>query len=495
MLTNWVLPRSASANGAWQRVGSADRVRLLLNDMQHAPGCQCHGCNMARGMLTPASPFSSAADPGTDYAFEMAASSIRYGRGSTAEVGMDMENLGCQNVMLLTDKNMAKLPVVATVREALDAAGRTVSYFDDVAVEPTDRSFQAAIDFARENQCEAFVSVGGGSVMDTAKAANLFATFPDHELLDFVNAPVGKGLPVPGALRPHIAIPTTAGTGSETTGQAIFDYEPLNAKTGIGNRMLKPTLGIIDPDNMDTMPKQVAIASGFDVLCHSLESFTAIPYLQRAPRPLNPNLRPAYQGSNPISDVWTQQALKMVAENFLDAVNTDSPAAREEMCLASTYAGVGFGNAGVHLCHGMSYPISGLNKGGPEYVHPEYELDGVNAPLVPHGIAVCISAPAIFRFTAAINPDRHLRCAELLGADVSNAKSTADYAGNLLADEILKLMDATGVPMGISKLGFTNDDIPDMVAGTLPQERVTKLSPNPVGAEELSHIFEAAMEY
>ena len=247
---------------------------------------------------------------------------------------------------------------------------------------------------------------------------------------------------------------------------------------------------------METMPRQVAIASGFDVLCHSLESFTAIPYLQRAPRPLNPNLRPAYQGSNPISDVWCQQSLRMLAENFVRSVQTDDKRAKEEMCLASTYAGVGFGNAGVHLCHGMSYPISGLNKGGPRWVHPEY--DSTPTPggvLVPHGISVVISAPAIFRFTAAINPERHLRCAEILGADVSNAKATADYAGNLLADEILKLMDATGVPMGISKLGFTNDDIPDMVAGTLPQERVTKLSPNPVGAEELSHIFEAAMEY
>ena len=217
----------AGAAGAWQKAGSGDRVRLLLNDMQHAPGCQCHGCGIG-GATTPVSRgFGAQAEAVPDYAFEMAASSIRYGRGVTAEVGMDMENLGCKNVMLITDKNMAKLPVVATVRESLDRAGRNVCYFDDVAVEPTGSSFQAAIDFARDHGCEAFVSVGGGSVMDTAKAANLFATFPEHELLDFVNAPVGKGLPVPGQLLPHIAIPTTAGTGSETTGQAIFDYEPL----------------------------------------------------------------------------------------------------------------------------------------------------------------------------------------------------------------------------------------------------------------------------
>eukprot|EP01045_Picozoa_sp_COSAG04_P026122 COSAG04_NODE_3562_length_2707_cov_2.035276_3_plen_226_part_01 len=137
---------------------------------------------------------------------------------------------------------------------------------------------------------------------------------------------------------------------------------------------------------METMPRQVAIASGFDVLCHSLESFTALPYNERVPRPANPNLRPAYQGSNPISDVWCQQSLRMLAENFVRSVQTDDKRAKEEMCLASTYAGVGFGNAGVHLCHGMSYPISGLNKGGPRWVHPEY--DSTPTPggvLVPHG--------------------------------------------------------------------------------------------------------------
>jgi hydroxyacid-oxoacid transhydrogenase len=217
----------ASPTGAWHRVGSADSMRVLLNDMQHAPGCQCHGCGIGASQAPGSRSYGVVADGQPDYAFEMAASSIRYGRGVTAEVGMDMQNLGCRNVMLITDKNMAKLPVVQLVRESLDRAGRDVAYFDEVAVEPTGTSFQAAIDFAREKRCDAFISVGGGSVMDTAKAANLFATFPDHELLDFVNAPVGKGLPVPGALRPHIAIPTTAGTGSETTGQAIFDYEPL----------------------------------------------------------------------------------------------------------------------------------------------------------------------------------------------------------------------------------------------------------------------------
>ena len=347
---------------------------------------------------------------------------------------------------------------------------------------------------------DGFVSVGGGSVMDTAKAASLYSTFPDAELLDFVNAPVGKGLPVPGQLRPHIAIPTTAGTGSETTGQAIFDHEPLSAKTGIGNRALKPTLGVIDPVNMETMPRNVAIASGFDVLCHALESFTAIPYQQRSPRPINPNLRPAYQGSNPISDVWCTQALKMLADHFTDSVlDAGNIHAKEQMCLAATYAGVGFGNAGVHLCHGMSYPISGLNKkfDHVQWQHPKYAGEPTPSGLiVQHGISVVLSAPAVFEFTAAVDPERHLLCAEILGAKPNpTTVVSAEYAGGLLKEQILKLMEVTGVPMGISKLGFSHSDIDALVAGTLPQERVTKLSPNHVGAEELAYIFEAAMEY
>ncbi|KAJ3263174.1 Hydroxyacid-oxoacid transhydrogenase, mitochondrial, partial [Blyttiomyces sp. JEL0837] len=157
--------------------------------------------------------------------------------------------------------------------------------------------------------------------------------------------------------------PTTAGTGSETTGVAIFDYEPESFKTGIAHRNLKPLLGIVDPLNTRTMPPQVHVSSGLDVLCHALESYTAIPYNQRSPRPRDPIERPAYQGSNPISDMWSLKALRMCVENLPRAYkNPDDYAAQEQMILASTFAGIGFGNAGVHLCHGMSYPIAGLNK-------------------------------------------------------------------------------------------------------------------------------------
>ena len=420
----------------------------------------------------------------SEYAFELAASSIRFGSGVTREIGMDLAEMKAQRVMVLTDPNLARLKPVATVLESLETNRIAYSLYDRVRVEPTDLSFQDAIRFATEGGFDAFVAVGGGSTMDTAKAANLYATYP-ADFLDYVNAPIGKGKPAPGPLKPLIAVPTTAGTGSETTGVAIFDYTPLHAKTGIAHRRLKPLLGILDPENTRSMPPQVAATSGFDVLSHAIESYTALPFHQR-PRPERPVLRPAYQGSNPISDVWSLEALRWVAKYFVRSVeNPDDDEARQKMQLAASYAGVGFGNAGVHLPHGMSYPVSGMvRKFRPEGFPGDH-------PIVPHGMSVILNAPAVFRFTAEACPERHLIAAEILGADVSRAKP-AD-AGKILAGRLVAIMQRLKVPNGLRAVGYDNNDIPDLVKGTLPQARVTKLSPRPVDESDLAHLFEEAM--
>jgi hydroxyacid-oxoacid transhydrogenase len=300
-----------------------------------------------------------------------------------------------------------------------------------------------------------------------------------------VNPPVGKGLPVPGPLQPLLAIPTTAGTGSETTGVAIFDLKRMHAKTGVANRRLKPTLGYLDPENTRTMPPQVAASTGLDILSHAVESYTALPFTER-PRPERPALRPAYQGANPISDVWSMQALRMVSQYLVRAFDDPSDdEARANMLLAASYAGVGFGNAGVHLPHGMSYPVSGNVK---SYHPPGYVTDH---PLVPHGVSVILNAPAVFRFTAGANPARHLQAAEALGADVTGARD--EDAGTILADRLTWYMQRLNMPNGLRALGYSSSDIPALVEGTLPQHRVTKLSPRPAGPEELAALFEDAL--
>ena len=417
-------------------------------------------------------------------AFTMDTSSIKFGPGVTREVGFDMKKLGARRVMVVTDPNLTNSEPVLVTIEALQEENIEYVLFDKARVEPTDGSFKVAAKFAVEGKFDGFIGVGGGSSLDTAKIANLYSTYP-ADFLDYVNRPIGKGIPVPGPLKPMIAIPTTAGTGSETTGVAIFDLEAMHAKTGIAHRALRPVMGIIDPNNTRTVPKIAAASCGFDVLCHALESLTALPYHKRfAPESLE--LRPAYQGANPISDLWASKAIEMSSKNIVRVVQDSSDdEARAAMILASTFAGIGFGNAGVHLAHGMSYPVSGMVR--------EYIPEGIKSehPIIPHGMGVVLVSPAVFRFTSITNPELHLYTAQLMGVDISSAEKK--NAGEILATEIIKLMQATGMPNGLNEVGFGPSDIEELVQGTLPQHRVTKLSPRPASAEDLRQLFTDSM--
>jgi len=465
-----------------------DSVKHLLQVISSA-SCKCpahsqnYGPAVLSGRNNASQPIQGAEK---EYAFEMACSNIRYGVGVTSEVGMDFINMKSKKVCIMTDANLAKLPVMQTVLDSFHKYNVPYDLYDAVRVEPDDKSFMSAINFAKAGEFDAFLAVGGGSVIDTCKAANLYSSKPDAELLDYVNAPLGKGLPITHALKPLITVPTTAGTGSETTGVAVFDYTPSKAKTGIANRAIRPLLGIVDPLHTLTMPERVAAFSGFDVLCHALESYTALPYLERSPRPTDPKERPAYQGSNPISDVWSLHALRVTAKYFRRAVfNSDDLEARSNMHLASVFAGVGFGNAGCHLCHAMSYPISGNVKTFQAEGYPTQHAS------VPHGLSVVLTAPAVFSFTYPMCPERHLEAAEIMGMDVTNIKR--EDAGRVLSDALRQIMNDIGIVNGLESVGYTRSDIGDLVAGTVPQKRLTGLSPRPQAEEDLAKMFEDSM--
>lgn len=417
--------------------------------------------------------------------FTMDTSSIKFGPGVTREVGEEMAGLGVRRAMVVTDPNLAGREPVAVVMDSLKRAGIDPVIYDRVRVEPTDGSFQEAIDFAAGGNFDGFVAVGGGSAIDTAKAANLYTTWP-ADLLAYVNAPIGRAQPVPGPLKPLIGVPTTAGTASEITGVAIFDFLEMHAKTGIAHRALRPVMGLIDPLNTVSMSPMQSACTGLDVLCHALESMTALPYGQR-PAPESPKYRPAYQGANPISHIWAAESIKLVAQNLPVVIREpNNLEARGKMMLASVYGGMGFGNAGVHLCHGMSYPVSGMVR--------EYRPEGyvTEHPIIPHGMSVALNAPAVFRFTAQANPDLHLYGAQLMGADTRGA--TQEDAGEILAQAILELMQAIGMPNGLSAVGFSPDDIEELVEKTLPQHRVTKLSPRPASGADLTEMFLQSMK-
>ena len=427
---------------------------------------------------------AAAQQAGLDTAFTVDASRVTFGRGCLAEAGPRAKALGMKRVALFTDARVAALHSFAAVRASLLQAGLDVVVFSEVRVEPTDASFQAAARFAAEARPDGYLSLGGGSVIDTCKAANLYATWP-ADFLAYVNAPVGEGRPVPGPLRPHLACPTTSGTGSEVTGITIFDLVSLGAKTGIASPHLRPTEALVDACCTETLPAQVVAASGLDVLSHALESYTARPF-DRRPAPPSPVQRPMSQGRNPWSDLGCREALSLLGRYLVRAAEgADDDEAREQVMWAATLAGIAFGNAGVHAPHGMAYAVAGLVRDFRPAGYPQED------PLVPHGMSVILNAPSVFRFTASAHAERHLIAAGALGADVSHAQP-AD-AGKILADRITWFMQRLQVPNGLKDVGYTSSDIPKLVEGTLPQHRVTKLSPRAAGTDELARLFEDAM--
>ena len=422
----------------------------------------------------------------SDKAFTVGMSTFTFGHGCLGEAGDQARELGLRRVALFTDAALRDSAHVATVSNSLAAAGVDVVIYDAVVVEPTTASFKAAAKFATEGGFDGYVSVGGGSVMDTCKAANLYATYP-AEFMTYVNAPIGAGQKVPGPVKPHIACPTTAGTGSETTGIAIFNLTEINAKTGIISRRLIPTVALIDPDVTRTLGKNVMAASGFDCMSHALESLTARAWPRRQ-NPARGASRPVSQGANPFSDALASEALKAVGKFLVRAVNDASDVeARTEMMYAATQAGIAFNAAGCHLPHGLSYAVSGLARDFHVPGYPEGKT------LVPHGMAVVLNNPSVWRYTAPCAPERHIRAAAFLGGETRGA--TPEDAGEALAGRVIELMRAAGMPNGLAELGFGSEDIDALANGAEPQYRVIRNAPKEVSRDDLKSLFGSAMRY
>src|SRR5262249_24653874 len=195
--------------------------------------------------------------------------------------------------------------------------GIETEVFDGVHVEPTDASLRHAVDRARESgPWDAYVAVGGGSSIDTAKAINLLTT-NDRELTDYLNPPIGAGRAPARPLLPLVAVPTTTGTGAESTTVCVLDVLDLKVKTGISHPRLRPALAVVDPDLTVTQPAGVTASAGMDIVCHALESYTARPYTAFERK--RPEQRVPYCGANPIADMWSERALTLVARAFRTA--------------------------------------------------------------------------------------------------------------------------------------------------------------------------------
>ncbi|GAA5161813.1 MULTISPECIES: hydroxyacid-oxoacid transhydrogenase [Amycolatopsis] len=410
--------------------------------------------------------------------FTYGAPALKYGAGACEEIGYDLVQTGARSVLVLTDPGVAATGWPRRIAEGLAGYGLRAEIFDGVHVEPTDVSMAKAVEHARgTGPWDAFVAVGGGSTIDTAKAVNLL-TSNEGELMDYVNPPVGGGRAPSAPLKPLVAVPTTTGTGAESTTVCVLDVLSLQVKTGISHLRLRPTLAVVDPRLTVTQPPSVTAASGMDILCHAAESYTAKAYTEFERK--KPEERVPYCGANPMADMFAERALVLLRDALPAAVeNGDDLHARENLSLAATFAGLGFGNAGVHIPHANAYPIAGRVR---EFVPEGYPPE---EPLVPHGMAVSLTAPEAFRFTFQAAPERHLRVAQLLGPEVDRPNDDADYLPTVLR----RLMERIGIPNGIGAVGYTESDVDSLVEGTLKQQRLLAIAPRTPTEDDLAGIL------
>jgi alcohol dehydrogenase class IV len=415
------------------------------------------------------------------------APALKLGLGATRELGYELGRLGVSSTLVVSDPTLAELGIPQRVADLAREGVEQVEVYDQAPVEPTDLAWRQALHDLAGREFDSFVGLGGGSSMDTAKFLNLMKTYPVDDLMRYVNKPVGDGAPVAGPVKPMIAIPTTAGTGSECTPSCVLDLVGKGFKTGISDPNLRPSVAIVDPLHTLSMPPAVTASTGYDVLCHACESYTTRPYDHRAPY-ASPAERPSYLGANPVSDVWCEKALELIGRYLRRAVlDPDDLEARTGMSQAATFAGMGFGNAGVHIPHSCAYPIAGMVTGYHPVDYPQAE------PMVPHGQSVAVTAPAAFRFTYPTSPERHLRAAELLGADLRGVTDT--NGREVLPETLLGLIKDTSGPDGLTDFGYTDEDIPAMVEGTLAQQRLLSGCPRHASRDALSAILHDSMTY
>lgn len=418
--------------------------------------------------------------------FSIAMPRLTFGRGSLDELGARALRAGLKSVVLMTDPWLADGPIVAKALESLSKSAIEVRIYSDIDVEPNDDTVTRAAAHLDEASFDGLISVGGGSVIDTAKAA-LVAHEYATPIIRYFAPPMGEGVAVQGPLKTHIACPTTSGTGSECTSVTVLRIKSLGAKFIIGSPYMLPDIALVDPACCDSLSGTAVASTGFDALCHALECYTAKAYTKHSHIP-DINTRQYLQGANPWSEMIAREALSLTSQyierGVADATDTE---ARDKLSWASTLAGMAFGNSGTHLPHAMSYGVTHLME---DITTEGYPLP---SPFIPHGISVAVSAPSIFRYMAEATPERHMEAANCLHADARGA--TPDDAGEVLSNRVISLMKGSGIPNGLSGVGFNPEHVKALAESSIRQQRAIANAPRDSNLTDLENIYAASMSY
>ncbi|PSQ03050.1 alcohol dehydrogenase [Halobacteriales archaeon QS_4_69_31] len=395
---------------------------------------------------------------------------LKFGPGAVAELPEEIRALGGESVLLVTDEGVREAGILDSVVEAFPP-GLEYDVFDEAESDPPAELFVRAGRYAEEVDPDVIVGLGGGSSIDVGKGASLLSAH-GGDVLDYVAPPTGEGQPIPGPTTPYVAVPTTAGTGSESTSVAVVSLPEQKLKVGISDKHLFPDLALVDPSLTVSLPPGPTASSGMDALSHAIEGYTTRRFDAKE-RPDSPADRPDYGGRNVLSDTLCHEAIDLVADHLRRAVNNGSDlAARRNMSLGATMAALGFANAGLGATHALAYPVAGEHH-------------------TPHGLTIALLLPEVMRFNAPSAPERYAEIARLMGTDVSglDRREAAEKA----AVAVEELAADVGIPDGLAAVGVTEDELPRFAEDTMQLQRLLVGNPRRMTAEDAETIFRRAL--
>lgn len=372
---------------------------------------------------------------------------IVFGTGSLAELPGLVRKLDSEHAFLISDHGLEQVGTVGQVYELLEQAGIEVEEFLDVLPNPTVEIVEAAVAAYQASGASCIVALGGGSPMDVAKAVGVIVKFGGG-ITEYEGADK-----VPGAIEPVIAIPTTAGTGSEVTPFSVITDEARNHKLSVFSSAILPAHALLDPDLITAVPAGVAAACGLDAMIHAWEAYTS-------------------RGATPFTDAMAEKALELVGEYLRRYVaNRSDIEAAEGMMIASTFAGIAFGSARCGNIHAMSHPISA-------FFH------------VAHGVANSILLPTIVEFNALADHGRYERIYRCIRQDKKTPVTS--FCPQMLVDEARRLTADLGIPATLSEVGVTEDKIEAMAKDAMTSGNIA-VNPRQTTIEDVIALYHKAL--
>ena len=370
-----------------------------------------------------------------------------FGAGAVKKVGELAKAEGAKNALIITDSFIAQSDIRKKIEDSLKAAGIEVEVFDGVTPNPTTACVDAGSDFATHSDADILIAVGGGSSMDTAKGVSLGARNPQRGIgLDYQTQFEKPGLPI-------IAIPTTAGTGSEVNAFGVITDEATHVRFYVGHSSALAKAAILDPELTLGLPPKATAATGMDAMIHAVESYLSI-------------------RNNPYSDGIALQTIELVIKNLPTAYKEgNNLEARSNMLLASHIVGVGFSHTGLGLVHGIGHSLGGHFN-------------------VPHGVALCTVLDQVLRFNLPARQARMAKIAQALGV-AETSKSDAENAEKAI-QTLVQLAREVGLDTKLSDHGIGEADLP-LLAKTAVEDAVTLNNPIKPTEQDVLGILRSAL--